>query len=174
MVVPGDGRVSRSTEVTSLDNARPLCWACAVRRGKDSRIAVGRSFACKCSVLLCFRPIFGGWLTPQPSRLCSVLPCVSSHLISTPSLLASLAGWACVAVSPGPTLVLSRLILPCLVLSWRSALNTGQECELLMLEGTFSIVYRAMEYFTPVEVMEQQQSVVVVGMDGVVGTMEFC
>ena len=33
-----------------------------------------------------------------------------------------------------------------------SALNTGQECELLMLEGTFSIVYRAVEYFTPVEV----------------------
>ncbi|CAM9988688.1 unnamed protein product [Pylaiella littoralis] len=31
-------------------------------------------------------------------------------------------------------------------------LNTGQECDLLMLEGTFSIVYRGVEYFTPIEV----------------------
>ncbi|CBN78092.1 conserved unknown protein [Ectocarpus siliculosus] len=34
----------------------------------------------------------------------------------------------------------------------RLTLNTGQECELLMLEGTFPIVYRAVTYFTPVEI----------------------
>lgn len=43
-------------------------------------------------------------------------------------------------------------VFPSFARRWVAALNTGQECELLMLEGTFSIVYRAVEYFTPVEV----------------------
>lgn len=32
------------------------------------------------------------------------------------------------------------------------ALNTGQECELLMLDGTLPTFYRGQQYMTPIEV----------------------
>lgn len=42
--------------------------------------------------------------------------------------------------------------LPCAHAAAVPALNTGQECELLKLEGTIPTFFRGTQYHTPVEV----------------------